>query len=64
METLRTLSIATDSPFQLRESSCCWIYALYNYGSWNLFTYIDVGTRSDTGKPNSSPATTVLPFIR
>ncbi|KAL4601548.1 hypothetical protein GN956_G25812, partial [Arapaima gigas] len=30
METLRTLSIATDSPFQLRESSCCWIYALYN----------------------------------
>ncbi|KPP60477.1 hypothetical protein Z043_121522 [Scleropages formosus] len=64
METFQTRTIPTDSPFEMREASCCWIYAPNNNAQWNLFAHIDLGTRSDTGKPNSSPVTTILPAIR
>ncbi|XP_029108153.1 ZP domain-containing protein-like [Scleropages formosus] len=64
LETILIKNVPTDSPFEMREASCCWIYAPNNNGQWNLFAHIDLGTRSDTRKPNSSPVTTIPPFIR
>uniref|UniRef100_A0A8C9TN35 ZP domain-containing protein-like n=1 Tax=Scleropages formosus TaxID=113540 RepID=A0A8C9TN35_SCLFO len=64
LETILIKNVPTDSPFEMREASCCWIYAPNNNAQWNLFAHIDLGTRSDTGKPNSSPVTTILPAIR
>uniref|UniRef100_H3ACW8 ZP domain-containing protein n=1 Tax=Latimeria chalumnae TaxID=7897 RepID=H3ACW8_LATCH len=53
-----------DKPFSLRESSCCWVYNVRYAGSWMLHAYIDLGTRSDTWKPNRSPVTAIIPIIR
>lgn len=47
-----------------RTGSCCWISTRNSVSSWNLLTAVDLGTRSDTGKPNSSPAVAILPFLR
>ncbi|KAM4723145.1 uncharacterized protein WCC33_009372 [Rhinophrynus dorsalis] len=47
-----------------RESSCCWITNSNSMGSWSLQTFVDLGTRSDTSKPNNSPVTTIIPVIR
>ncbi|XP_077317081.1 uncharacterized protein LOC143939278 [Lithobates pipiens] len=56
--------VTIDKPFQLRESSCCWVYNVYTEGGWELLTAVDLGTRSDTKKPNSSPVTTIIPILR
>ncbi|KAE8606693.1 hypothetical protein XENTR_v10010821 [Xenopus tropicalis] len=56
--------VRNDKPFYLMDSSCCWVNANNNYGSWSLQTGVDLGTRSDTTKPNHSPVTTILPVIR
>ncbi|KAM5138214.1 uncharacterized protein ACMZJ9_016810 [Mantella aurantiaca] len=56
--------ISIDKPFQLRESSCCWVYNVYTEGGWELLTTVDLGTRSDTKKPNASPVTTIIPVLR
>ncbi|XP_040184200.1 uncharacterized protein LOC120917168 [Rana temporaria] len=56
--------VPIDKPFQLRESSCCWVYNVYTEGGWELLTAVDLGTRSDTKKPNSSPVTTIIPILR
>uniref|UniRef100_W5M9B2 ZP domain-containing protein n=1 Tax=Lepisosteus oculatus TaxID=7918 RepID=W5M9B2_LEPOC len=63
-EGVMTRSIASDKPFELSESSCCWIYDSYDTPSWQLLTYVDLGTRSDTRQPNRSPVTTLPPVIR
>ncbi|XP_051779416.1 uncharacterized protein LOC127526759 [Erpetoichthys calabaricus] len=57
-------SLFSDKPFDLRESSCCWVYNSYGYPGWQLLTHIDLGVRSDTGIPNRSPVTTLPPHIR
>ncbi|XP_053305236.1 uncharacterized protein LOC128467590 [Spea bombifrons] len=53
-----------DKPFQLTESSCCWVYNSVGASGWNLVTGVDLGTRSDTFKPNNSPVTNIIPVIR
>ncbi|XP_058858125.1 uncharacterized protein LOC131701833 [Acipenser ruthenus] len=57
-------SISSDTPFDLQEISCCWIYNSHSASSWLLLTHVDLGTRSDTGFPNRSPVTTIPPIIR
>ncbi|KAJ8248866.1 hypothetical protein GJAV_G00228620 [Gymnothorax javanicus] len=37
---------------------------IMSYEPWQLLTHVDLGTRSDTGIPNSSPVTAILPIIR
>ncbi|XP_041445828.1 uncharacterized protein LOC121402928 isoform X2 [Xenopus laevis] len=56
--------VRNDKPFYLADSNCCWVNANNNYGSWSLQTGVDLGTRSDTTKPNNSPVTTIIPVIR
>ncbi|XP_041073950.1 CUB and zona pellucida-like domain-containing protein 1 [Polyodon spathula] len=56
--------ISSDKPFDLQDTSCCWIYNSNSASSWLLLTHVDLGTRSDTGFPNRSPVTTILPIIR
>ncbi|KAM4723144.1 LOW QUALITY PROTEIN: uncharacterized protein WCC33_009371 [Rhinophrynus dorsalis] len=60
--------LTSDKPFYLIASSCCWA-TNYNgnsnsQGSWSLQTFVDLGTRSDTSKPNNSPVTTMIPVFR
>ncbi|XP_058858124.1 uncharacterized protein LOC131701832 [Acipenser ruthenus] len=57
-------SISSDKPFDLQETSCCWIFNSHSASSWLLLTHVDLGTRSDTGFPNRSPVTTIPPIIR
>ncbi|XP_031668267.1 uncharacterized protein LOC116359573 [Oncorhynchus kisutch] len=63
-ETVETRNIPSDKPFQLIQNSCCWIPTVNHLGYWSLETQVDLGTRSDTGEPNRSPVTAILPFIR
>ncbi|XP_071015366.1 uncharacterized protein [Oncorhynchus clarkii lewisi] len=63
-ETVETRNIPSDKPFQLIQNSCCWIPTVNGLGPWSLETQVDLGTRSDTGEPNRSPVTAILPFIR
>ncbi|XP_073686421.1 uncharacterized protein [Garra rufa] len=58
-------TVPNNSPFQLHQSSCCWVYNTVSYvGNWRLLTHIDLGERSDTSKPNRSPVVTTLPIVR
>ncbi|KAK9953614.1 hypothetical protein ABG768_017596 [Culter alburnus] len=58
-------TVLNNSPFQLRQSSCCWIFnTVTTGGNWGLLTNIDLGVRSDTSQPNRSPVATTLPIVR
>ncbi|KAJ8248865.1 hypothetical protein GJAV_G00228600, partial [Gymnothorax javanicus] len=64
-EALMTRNIPSNLPFEMWNTGCCWIFnSLSNHTSWRLMTHVDLGIRSDTGEPNRSPETTILPFIR
>ncbi|XP_061521229.1 uncharacterized protein LOC133395932 [Phycodurus eques] len=63
-ETLITRRVSSNKPFSLRSARCCWIPTRNNLNSWRLLTTVDLGTRSDTGEPNKSPAIGTLPFLR
>ena len=48
-----------------RFSGCCWISLSYgNGGSWNMETNVNLATRSDIGRPNSSPVTAGQPLYK
>ncbi|XP_077443285.1 uncharacterized protein LOC144064523 isoform X2 [Stigmatopora argus] len=63
-ETLMTRTVPSNTPFSMRSASCCWIPTRMSLRSWRLLTALDLGTRSDTGKPNKSPVIGTLPFLR
>ncbi|XP_063294514.1 uncharacterized protein LOC134579227 [Pelobates fuscus] len=63
-ESYNVRRVSSDKPFHLSADSCCWIYNTLNHNGWSLQTVVDLGTRSDTSKPNNSPVTTILPIIR
>ncbi|XP_034004768.1 uncharacterized protein LOC117496995 [Trematomus bernacchii] len=63
-ETVQQRKVPTDKPFQLRASSCCWIPTRNGVSGWRFQTQVDLGSRSDTGKPNRSPDIAILPFLR
>ncbi|CAH2326039.1 Hypothetical predicted protein [Pelobates cultripes] len=54
----------SSKPFQLSDISCCWVSNHVGASGWSLITAVDLGTRSDNAKPNSSPVTTIIPKIR
>ncbi|KAM4017015.1 uncharacterized protein ACNLHF_006725 [Anomaloglossus baeobatrachus] len=56
--------VDNDKPFEFWENSCCWVYNIYNVGGWMLTASVDLGIRSDTQTPNSSPVTTTIPVLR
>ncbi|KAM4537495.1 uncharacterized protein PAE49_021809 isoform 2-T2 [Odontesthes bonariensis] len=60
-----TRQVFTDAPFQLRLDGGNWLDNIQNgVSSWRAVTQVDLRTRSDTGKPNRSPQTTILPALR
>ncbi|XP_029353852.1 uncharacterized protein LOC115040881 isoform X3 [Echeneis naucrates] len=63
-ETVVSKRVYNDKPFEERAASCCWIWARNGVGNWRLRTHMDLGTRSDTRKPNRSPDIAILPFLR
>ncbi|XP_061591457.1 uncharacterized protein LOC133456837 [Cololabis saira] len=63
-ETVEMRAVSTNTPFQMRSASCCWIPTRNSVNHWRLNTLVDLGVRSDTGKPNSSPDIAILPFMR
>uniref|UniRef100_A0A8C7Y1Q2 ZP domain-containing protein n=1 Tax=Oryzias sinensis TaxID=183150 RepID=A0A8C7Y1Q2_9TELE len=63
-ETVETRTVGSDKPFELSDQSCCWVATRNGVNNWRLNTLVDLGRRSDTGKPNNSPDTGVLPFMR
>ncbi|XP_030271109.1 uncharacterized protein LOC115580671 isoform X3 [Sparus aurata] len=63
-ETVSTRRVPSDKPFDLRASSCCWVSNRNHVSSWSPLTSVDLGTRSDTGKPNRSPDIAILPLLR
>ncbi|KAK1891797.1 Integrin beta-like protein A [Dissostichus eleginoides] len=48
----------------MRASGCCWIPTRNGVSGWRFQTQVDLGSRSDTGKPNRSPDIAILPFLR
>ncbi|XP_063067976.1 uncharacterized protein LOC134459546 [Engraulis encrasicolus] len=46
------------------ENSGDWVSLQNGIISWSLLTVVDLGNRSDTNKPNSSPVTTSISFVR
>ncbi|XP_036952451.1 uncharacterized protein LOC119018695 isoform X2 [Acanthopagrus latus] len=63
-ETVSTRRVTSDKPFNLKTSSCCWVQTRNGLNSWSQLTSVDLGTRSDTGKPNRSPDIAILPLLR
>nr|XP_033934683.1 uncharacterized protein LOC117442829 [Pseudochaenichthys georgianus] len=63
-ETVQQRKVPTDKPFDMRASSCCWIPTRNGVSGWRFQTQVDLGSRSDTGKPNRSPDIAILPFLR
>ncbi|XP_035659266.1 uncharacterized protein LOC118404302 [Branchiostoma floridae] len=64
-----SLTFPDAGPHVVRHSSCCWITVRRPDGSthspdWNVETHVELGTRSDTGRPNSSPITASSPIYR
>ncbi|XP_061743479.1 uncharacterized protein LOC133543080 isoform X1 [Nerophis ophidion] len=63
-ETVITRHLPSDKPFSLRSASCCWISNRNSLWNWRQLTTVDLGIRSDTGVPNTSPVIGTLPFLR
>ncbi|KAI4791489.1 hypothetical protein KUCAC02_033978 [Chaenocephalus aceratus] len=63
-ETVQQRKVPTDKPFEMRASSCCWIRTRNGVSDWRFRTQVDLGSRSDTGKPNRSPDIAILPLLR
>ncbi|XP_041725158.2 mucin-5AC [Coregonus clupeaformis] len=49
--------------FDLQLDGYCWVFNDNSVNSWRLLTHVDLGVRSDTGKVNRSPQTTVIPLM-
>ncbi|KAJ8248868.1 hypothetical protein GJAV_G00228640 [Gymnothorax javanicus] len=64
-DALMTRNLQSNRPFEMERYGCCWIYNYVDYWQpWQLLTHVDLGIRSDTDLPNTSPVTAILPFIR
>ncbi|XP_041918017.1 uncharacterized protein LOC121682080 [Alosa sapidissima] len=63
-EGVMTRSLRSDKPFQLTANSCCWVSLRNSIVFWDLPILVDLGVRSDTNEPNSSPHATMISFVR
>ncbi|XP_017292957.1 uncharacterized protein LOC108248601 [Kryptolebias marmoratus] len=63
-EGIVTHLLTNNSPLQLVYSSGNWINNVYGITSWRAVTEVELKNRSDIGRPNTSPQTTILPALR
>ncbi|KAM3591021.1 uncharacterized protein V6R79_020784 [Siganus canaliculatus] len=64
-EGVMTRQVPSTSPFELLLSGGNWINGIKNsIVSWSAVTLVELRNRSDTGRANRSPQTTVLPAVR
>ncbi|XP_024654865.2 uncharacterized protein LOC106675401 [Maylandia zebra] len=59
-----TRQVPSNAPFELRLEGSAWISNVKNgISSWRAVTRVELRNRSDTGKANTSPQTTILPAV-
>lgn len=64
-EGIMTRQLPGNAPFELQIDSNAWISGIVNnIVSWRAVTLVDLRNRSDTGRANISPQTTMIPAIR
>ncbi|XP_038154957.1 uncharacterized protein LOC119792408 [Cyprinodon tularosa] len=63
-EQITSRLLPNNSPFQLVYDSNAWVTNLYDLTSWRAVAEVELRSRSDTNKPNSSPQTTILLVLR
>ena len=56
-------SFPNATSIKLSATGCCWV-SPFGKGAWDIFTYIDLSVRQDTGKINSSPQARFFPVIQ
>ncbi|XP_056225875.1 uncharacterized protein LOC130164903 [Seriola aureovittata] len=60
-----TRLVSSNAPFQLELNSGNWINNIRNgIVRWKAVTLVELRNRSDTGKANTSPQTTIVPVVR
>ncbi|XP_013763447.1 uncharacterized protein LOC102200483 [Pundamilia nyererei] len=63
-EGIMTRQVPSNAPFELRLEGSEWISNVKNgISSWRAVTRVELRNRSDTGKANTSPQTTILPAV-
>ncbi|XP_039997145.1 mucin-5AC-like isoform X2 [Xiphias gladius] len=63
-EGIETRQVPSDASFQLVLDGGRWINNRNGITSWRAVTLVELKSRSDTGKANTSPQTTFLPAVR
>ncbi|XP_032355294.1 uncharacterized protein LOC116669493 isoform X4 [Etheostoma spectabile] len=63
-EGIMTRQAPSNAPFQLVLNGTSWIENIQNISGWNAVTRVELRNRSDTGRANTSPQTTILPDLR
>ncbi|XP_070404203.1 uncharacterized protein [Nothobranchius furzeri] len=63
-EGIMTQLVPNNSPLQLVMSTNIWATNLNGISSRTAVTFVELRTRSDTGKPNTSPQTTIIPVVK
>ncbi|XP_028263172.1 uncharacterized protein LOC114436848 [Parambassis ranga] len=63
-ETFTTRVFPDNNPFLFVFDGSAWINNIQNVVAWRAVTWVELRTRSDTGRANTSPQTTVLPALR
>ncbi|XP_032373573.1 mucin-2 isoform X2 [Etheostoma spectabile] len=62
-EGIMTRQVPSNAPFQLLLSSGDWINNVQSILSWSAVTLVELRNRSDIGRANTSPQTTILPLL-
>ncbi|XP_039863046.1 mucin-2-like isoform X4 [Simochromis diagramma] len=63
-EGIMTRQISSNALFELWLDSGAWISNINDIIYWRAVTRVELRNRSDTGKANTSPQTTILPAVR
>ncbi|XP_078132174.1 uncharacterized protein LOC144534232 [Sander vitreus] len=63
-EGTMTRQVPSNAPFQLVLDGNSWIDNVQNISGWSAETLVELRNRSDIGRANTSPQTTILPDLR
>ncbi|XP_078132345.1 uncharacterized protein LOC144534338 [Sander vitreus] len=63
-EGTMTRQVPSNAPFQLRLDGVNWTNNIQNILPWRAVTLVELRNRSDIGRANTSPQTTILPDLR